>query len=146
MYTKRRVYNPPGPERAILLLPLSLCAYSYHVRRDNRCQESKHARQRVMTAEFAYSAYTRSLASVMDTPSLVVAVWWLALSGVTGGDCQRREMCVDRPWSSGNVDRARIVDAPLGSAVTFLCAYCGETDKGEPRFWYTSSRYIRGAA
>jgi len=66
-------------------------------------------------------------------------------SNCNSGDCIRREMCVDRPWAESrgeqNNERLRIVDAPLGSDIVFLCNYCGEMDKGQSRFWYTSHRY-----
>ncbi|CAH1737174.1 unnamed protein product [Aphis gossypii] len=62
------------------------------------------------------------------------------------GDCHRRETCADRPWTESregrNDDRVRIVDAPLGSDIEFLCNYCGEKDKGQARFWYTSHRML----
>jgi len=66
-------------------------------------------------------------------------------SDCDSGECHRLEICADRPWveSRGEHkdDRVRIVDAPLGSDIAFLCNYCGESDKGQPRFWYTSRRY-----
>ncbi|XP_060875951.1 uncharacterized protein LOC132949204 [Metopolophium dirhodum] len=62
------------------------------------------------------------------------------------GNCHRLEMCADRPWAESrgerNDDRVRIVDAPLGSDIVFLCNYCGERDKGQARFWYTSHRML----
>lgn len=77
-----------------------------------------------------------------ETLLAVVAI----LVARTSVQCQRiREACADRPWSSqSRTDanaRLRIVDAILGSDVAFLCRYCGERDKGEARFWYTSLRY-----
>lgn len=83
---------------------------------------------------------TASMYSVRSSLLLfVVAVVVCVLFG--SGDCQSQEMCVDRPWSPlPNKRLSRIVDAPLGSDIMFLCNYCGETSGDEARFWYTAER------
>jgi len=62
-------------------------------------------------------------------------------SDCNSGDCHRREICANRPWAELNDSQVKIIDAPLGSDIEFLCNYCGEKDKGQARFWYTSHRY-----
>lgn len=93
------------------------------------------------------SSFLFTVTDMVEETILLLSAAAAIVGHCSSGDCLRREMCADRPWvesptSERNDDRVRVVDAPVGSDIVFLCSYCGERDKGQARFWYTSHRYL----